>query len=310
MNTIQPYSPVFNPLQEKHSPAPQEKPSNYLLVRLLFFGLIGFFIFSQFWGNKPKNAVKLPVSKNLEKQINQTMIGSAGTYGIAIKHLKTGESFFANAHKQFDAGSLYKLWLMATVIKKIETGEIQEDEVLNGDIASLNQEFEISVENAELTEGSVSLTVRDALLQMITISHNYAALLLTKRVKLSSLQAFLEENKFNESLLGDPKTTPYDMMLFFEKLYKGELANAENTKKMIDILKQQTLNNKLPKYMSETVQIAHKTGEIGFFTHDAGIIFTGKGDYIIVVLSESDFPPGAEDRIGLVSKAVFEYFVK
>lgn len=310
MNTLQPYSPVFNPLREKHSPAPQEKPSNYLFVRLLFLGLIGFFIFSKFWGNKSQNTVNFPVSKNLKKQMQQTMADAKGIYGIAIKNLKTDESFFANEYRQFDAGSLYKLWLMVTVMKKIETGEVQEDEILYGDIAALNQEFEISPEAAELTEGSVSLTVRDALLQMITISHNYAALLLTERVKLSTMQAFLEENKFTGSSLGNPKTTPYDIMLFFEKLYKGEFGNKENTQKMINMLKQQTLNSKLPKYMPETVQIAHKTGEIGFFTHDAGIVFTDKGDYIIVVLSESDFPPGAEDRIAKVSKAVFEYFVK
>lgn len=310
MNTIQPYSPVFNPLQEKHSPAPQEKPSNYVFVRLLFLGLIGFFIFSQFWGNKSENTVSLPISKSLEKHINQTMVGAKGTYGIAIKNLKTGEAYYLNEHLQFPTASLYKLWIMAASMQKIENNEIQEDEILSADISSLNQDFSISGEGAELTEGFIQLTVKDALFQMITISHNYAALLLTKKIKLSSAQAFLEENGFKESALGDPKTTPYDMALFFEKLYKGEFGNAENTQRMMDMLKQQTLNNKLPKYIPETVQIAHKTGEIGFFTHDAGIVFADKGDYVIAVLSESDFPPGAEDRISLVAKAVFEYFAK
>ena len=56
------------------------------------------------------------------------------------------------------------------------------------------------------------------------------------------------------------------------------------------------------------ISIAHKTGEIGYFTHDAGIVFSNKGDYIIVVLTESDFPLATEEQIADISKSVNEYF--
>ena len=79
---------------------------------------------------------------------------------------------------------------------------------------------------------------------------------------------------------------------------------------MIALLKQQTLNDKLPKYLPENVEIAHKTGEIDRFSHDAGIVFFEKGDYIIVVLSETDNSPAANERIADISKKVFEYFNK
>jgi hypothetical protein len=46
------------------------------------------------------------------------------------------------------------------------------------------------------------------------------------------------------------------------------------------------------------------------FTHDAGIVYTPKGDYIIVILSEADTPSDAEDEIGQLSEAVYEYFTK
>ena len=79
---------------------------------------------------------------------------------------------------------------------------------------------------------------------------------------------------------------------------------------MLDLLKKQKLNNKLPANLPEGVEIAHKTGEIGYFTHDAGIVYTSKGDYIIVVLSQSDMPSAAEDRIASISKNVYDYFQK
>ncbi|KKQ37961.1 MAG: Beta-lactamase, partial [Candidatus Levybacteria bacterium GW2011_GWC2_37_7] len=188
------------------------------------------------------------------------------------------------------------------------------DEVLSEDVRVLNQDFNIDPESSELTGGTITLTVKDALKQMITISHNYSALLLTKRIKLSNVAKFLETNGFKDSSVGgsgdSPKSTADDIALFFEKLYKGELANTQYTKEMLDLLKAQTLNDKLPKYLPKGTVVAHKTGEIDYLSHDGGIVYTPKGDYIIVVLSESEFPSGAEDRIAQISKSVFNYFAK
>ena len=245
----------------------------------------------------------------LKGVVENAMVETKGTYGIFIKNLKTGESFFQNEYKVFEPGSLYKIWILATVISEIEKGNLKEDEVLSQDVVVLNEKFNIASASAEMTEGRITLSVKDALEQMITISHNFAALLLSERVGLSTVKTFLSENNFNESILGEsPKTTPHDIALFFEKLYKGELVNEESTKKMLNLLKKQQLNDGLPKYLPQDVEVAHKTGDIGWFKHDAGIIFSDEGDYIIVVMSQSDYPLGAQDRIADVSRAVYEYF--
>lgn len=250
-------------------------------------------------------------SSNLKDVLEKALAGSKGTYGVVVKNLKKEESYYFNEHKVFEQGSLYKIWIMAEAFSQIENGKLKEDEILSEDVSVLNDRFNISSASAELTDGMITLDVKAALTQMITISHNYAALMLAEKVKLSNVKAFLESNHFNESTLGEPpKTTPFDIALFFEKLYKGEFANQQYTQRMIDLLKQQTLNDKLPKYLPEEVSIAHKTGEIDYYTHDAGIVFTPKEDYIIVILSESDFPPGAQERIAQVSKAVYDYFEK
>ena len=94
-------------------------------------------------------------------------------------------------------------------------------------------------------------------------------------------------------------------------LYRLEkLADEQYTGLMVDLLKGQKLNEKLPKYLPKGTAVAHKTGEIGWFSHDVGIVYSPSGDYIIVVLSESESPAGANDRIAQVSKAVYEYFLK
>lgn len=258
----------------------------------------------------------LPVpvqTKTLKDVAGGSLAGAKGTYGIAIKNLKTGESYYSNEHRIFEAGSLYKLWVMAETYKQIAKGTLTGDQELHGDIAVLNEKFHIASEEAELTEGVVDFTVKSALTQMITISHNYAALVLSDRVQLSNVANFLRESGFNESSVGTsdkpPKSTAADIASFFEKLYKGNLANTQYTSEMIELLKGQQLNGGLPKFLGNTMT-AHKTGEIGWFKHDAGIVYAPKGDYIIVVLSESNSPAGAQERIALLSKAVYEYFNK
>ncbi len=251
----------------------------------------------------PKSALKNVVDHLLE--------GDSDSYGVVVKNLKTGESYYNNEQKSFEPASLYKLWIMVAAFHQIEAGELQEDDVLSQDATTLNNQFNITSEAAELSDGTIILSVKDALEQMITISDNYAALLLSEQVQLSNVDAFLREHDFTKSSLGEPpQTTAFDVALFFEKLYRGALANPEDTQKMIALLKRQTLNNKLPKYLSNNVPIAHKTGELDLFTHDAGIVFSKQGDYIIVVLSETNSPADAEERIAVISKAVYDYFGK
>lgn len=250
-------------------------------------------------------------SKGLKEAVTTALLGAQGSYAIAIKNLKTGESYYLNEHKSFEAGSLYKLWVLAATFNAIEKGTLAEDEVLSDSVAALNNTFGVDQETAELTEGWITLTVSQALGQMITISHNYAAYLLVDRVGNPAIRAFLTDQGLTESSLNNPpRTTAADIALFFEKLYLGQLGSPASTEKMLGILKRQTLNDKLPKYLPPETPIAHKTGEIDYLTHDAGVIYTDKGDYIIAVMSESDFPSGAEERIAEVSKNVYDYFTR
>ena len=251
-------------------------------------------------------------NNSLKNIVQDSLEGTKGTYGAVIKNLKTGDFYAINEHAVFETASLYKIWVMAIVFDQIQNGELKEDEELSEDIKVLNDKFNISSESAELTEGTITFTVNQALEQMITISHNYASLLLTKKIKLSSVKTFLQKEGFDESTVGtdggSPTSTPYDIALFFEKLYKGKLANPQDSNRMLGLLKRQKLNDKLPKYLPSGTIIAHKTGEIDSLTHDGGIVYGPKSDYIIVVLSESNSPAAAEERIAHISKKVSDYF--
>lgn len=296
-----------------------------LVVFILFMGMRSFFS-----KNTNTNSIISPIAEEftllnslvssrlrgetLDDVVDKALVNTKGRYSVAIKNLKTGETYYRNEDEAYQAASLYKLWIMATAYDQIQKGRLKEDDVLTKKVEDLNKTFRIASQSAELTEGEISFSVGSALTQMITISHNYAALILTDRIRLSTVQAFLKLHGLNDSSVGidgsQPKTTAKDIGLFFEKLYNGELGTKDATQKMITTLKNQKLNSKLPKFLPENIEIAHKTGELFTFTHDAGIVYTPHGNYVIVVLSDTTYPPGAVDRIADMSKDVYVYFEK
>lgn len=263
---------------------------------------------------KPE-AVPVPTVYNdvLKQSVDNALRGTTGSYGIVVKNLDTGEHYEFNEHVVYDTASLYKLWVMAVVFQQIEDGKLKEDAVLSQDVKVLNNKFNIASDAAGLSEGTVTLTVQDALYKMITISDNYAAMLLTQKVGLSTVANYLKKGGYYETKMGAtvnlPTTTPHDVALFFEKLYGNKLGSKTTTEKMLNLLKDQQLNSKIPRYLPDDIVVAHKTGELDEYTHDAGLILDTRGNYLIVMMSKSEKPDLAANRIADISKAIYSHYI-
>lgn len=251
-------------------------------------------------------------SKGIEDAAAKGLVGTKGTYSMIVKNLKTNESYAADEHRTFQTGSLYKLWVMATVYGQMKQGMIKETEVVKENIDTLYKTFNLDASYSDRKEGEISLTIAEALERMIIVSDNDAALLLTRRVGASKITRFLQDYGFTESKVSDknnpPSSTTYDIALFFDRLYKKKLVDETYSEKMLSLLKRQSLNQKIPKYLPEEIAVAHKTGELDGFSHDAGIVYAPSGDYIFVMLSESTARLQANERIALVSKEIYNYF--
>jgi len=75
-------------------------------------------------------------------------------------------------------------------------------------------------------------------------------------------------------------------------------------------MKLSRMNDRIPKYLPIEIAIAHKTGLERDVCHDAGIVFTSKGDFIIVVLTKHANSTGAlsKEFIAKVSLYAYDYF--
>ena len=253
----------------------------YLLLVLVLIPVTVYYLSSLQSKDSPKKkilsaVIVLPTvipQSQLEEIAKKYLLNQKGEYAVVVKNLKTEEIYEYNSDKKFDSASLYKLWVMAVAFQKIKSGSLDEDEVLSAPIVKLNDAL-FTTTPTPTPEGfspptpSVSEPVRismktsEAIEKMITISDNYAALLVASRSGSVSVANFLKEYGLkNSNFKQPPQTTATDIALFFEKLYKGEIVDQEYSEKMIAILKAQTINDRIPKYLPN-IGVAHKTGEL------------------------------------------------
>ena len=115
---------------------------------VISFSLVIFFLSLLFFltrGNQRFYGVSLPGSfgskrieiveeNQLEKVVTDALAGTRGNYAVVVWNLKTGEKYFSNEEKVFDAASLYKLWVMAETYRQIDAGKLSEEEILTEDI--------------------------------------------------------------------------------------------------------------------------------------------------------------------------------
>jgi len=103
-------------------------------------------------------------------------------------------------------------------------------------------------------------------------------------------------------------TSPRDVLRFFELLYRRQLVSAEASDAMLSLLLDQQVNDRIPAGLPNSLQIAHKTGELTDVWNDAGIVFTESNAYVLVVLSMDVHADEALTAIADIAKLVHSYF--
>jgi beta-lactamase class A len=239
--------------------------------------------------------------------VEDALSGPNGIYAIVVKDLNRALTYTRNENHVFATASLYKLWVMIETYQQIAAGRFTEDTRIHRTVEEIDKAVGIVSEPAIRQMGSFDMSMKEALERMITVSHNYAAYLLIHNIGSENLKLFVESNQFTRSNTGlSPKSTASDLAALLEKLYKGELGTPEHTQKMLDLLAAQTRNEIIPKYLPKNVKVMHKTGELGRVKHDVGIVSAPKGDYIIVLMSNTSDRKLAAERLANVSKNVHD----
>ena len=209
-----------------------------------------------------------------------------GDTGVYLKNLVTGETRAYAADKSVVAASVIKIPVMIEVFRQARDGLLDFNEIHR----LADDERLPSCGTLKAMHTGIEMTLLDLTKLMIIVSDNAATNILIRRVGMDNVNQTLRglgcEKTCLRRLLFDSEAsargiensmTAGEMGLLLEKLYRGELVSKEASAQMLDILKDQRLNGKLPFFLHTMgIPVAHKTGEDDGITHDVGILYTGE----------------------------------
>jgi len=70
-------------------------------------------------------------------------------------------------------------------------------------------------------------------------------------------------------------------------LIKGQIVEGEIKDELMNILYKQNLNQRLPRFLPAGVAFAHKTGTIGGFFNDSGVMTISENNHVVVTMFTS-----------------------
>ncbi len=226
--------------------------------------------------------------------VKRHIVVSRVNCSVIIKDLThPGTEYSYSPAKQFAVASVIKIHVLAAALKACEEGKMALDQRVvitrhditggSGRIKSMAMPREFSV--AELLQAMIAEsdnTAANKIINMMGFDYINAACrqLGTKGTVLRRHMMDFSQRRFGV----ENYTTAEDVSLVLEKAYHGTLVNLRASQFAMALLKYQKVNDRIPKYLPHGTVVAHKTGLERSVVHDAGIVFSPRGDYIICVM--------------------------
>lgn len=206
-----------------------------------------------------------PVPSQITEQALDTI--PEGTLGAVIIDLTTGETLLSlNAEETFIPASTYKLFVAYTVLNAIDQGE------------------------TSLAENLVGESNEDCLDSMITYSANECAEAWLWHFGFDRVEAEAQAlGATHTSFTGsDLETTPADLALFLEGLYRGEFLSDDSRGYLLDLMEHQERREGIPTGLDEASHpeliIADKIGDLDGMSRDAALIYTPEDNLVMVLM--------------------------
>jgi len=250
----------------------------------------------------PYEPLPLERDETLERLLREQLGDEVDSYGVVVKEIDDGSGAAVNAEKVFNAASLFKVAVMYEAFQQRAAGIISFDSGLV--VTPYYDSFGLG---PRLTAVCQSLTVREALQAMMAVSDNAAAVMLQDLVGSRHINASMAALGLTDTRLleeGLP-TTAQDVALLMEMIARGKAVDRAASQEMVDLMALESLNDRLPALLPEGTLVAHKTANWSDATHDAGIVYSPKAVYIIVVLSEKEYEA---KPIAELSRIVYEHY--
>ncbi|MGE5619517.1 MAG: serine hydrolase [Sphingomonadaceae bacterium] len=253
----------------------------------------------------------------LAESIGKAVAPSVGTAGIYVRSLNNGASAMVDENLVFPSASLFKVPILVELLRQHSMGMLDMNALIK--LQPKHWSDGAGVLQAQIGK---EYPVHELVDLMIQVSDNVAALALLDLVGVDNVNLTLQANGLEKTRLrigqpqrdwggpaGENTTTAQEMGLLLEKVATGKILNERATREAVRLLSQEQQVAWLPALLPTTAKVAHKSGELPGYRHDAGIIYTPRNDFVVVMLtSDLGNYDEAAQSIARVAKAAFDYF--
>lgn len=251
--------------------------------------------------NKQPTPTPTPRFEEQKEAIAEILEPLRGQYGIYFQDLNTSEAFEIKGSDKFSAASLMKLPVMLTAYQQ------EEQKAVN-----LNLIYRLQASDKRNGAGSLfnrpegfEITYRKMMELMGKQSDNTAYNILSRILGKVKIQSTIDQLGMKNTLFEEGTTTPEDIAIFFDKLYKGNVVSEKNKEELLSFLTQTIWEDRIPAGLPEGMRVAHKIGtEVGVIS-DAGIIFAKK-PFILVIMSQDANEIEAKKALPEISKKIWD----
>jgi beta-lactamase class A len=215
---------------------------------------------------------------------------TSGWVGVFVRNLTTGAEASINPNRVFPAASLYKLPIMVETVRQIRMGRLSPDQLI-----VIQRAHKVPGSGVLQSRIGESVPIREILRLLIAESDNVAAMIL-----LDLTGAY--------DGVGPYATSPADMGLLMDTIGTNRLVDKEASEEALKLLGQKQASDLLGEELPFNVKVAHKWGEIPGARHEAGLVFTPKFTYVVVIMTENVDPVLSPSYISALSKSIYTYF--
>jgi beta-lactamase class A len=230
----------------------------------------------------PSDPKRAEMHRKLEERLARLVADLPGATGYFIRDLSGGEVFEKDADAVFVAASTIKLPVFLELLKRAQEGTI--------DLARpVPIDPRARVEGGGVLEKWPEpypvLTARQLAVLMMDFSDNYATNILIDFVGMEHVDRRLRgwglgETRLRRRMMDleaarngrENVTTPRDMGMLLDRLYRGEILDAAGTRLAIEVMSR---NDRTPikRGLPAGIEAADKEGELDGVRCDAGIVF-------------------------------------
>jgi beta-lactamase class A len=271
-----------------------------------------------------------PSSEGLAGKLEPIIRAHKGKVAVAVKNLRTGESFAFHADEVMPTASLIKFPVMVEAYRQAAAGKID-----LGARLTLKKQDKVpgsGVLTYHFSDGA-SFPLRDAVRLMIAFSDNTATNLVLDAIGLGATAATMEAMGYPNTKIhskvfrrdtsvfperskryGLGSTTAAEMIRLCEELHYRKLVNPAASGEMLEHMRACDDREKFPRFLPPGSKIAFKTGSLADTRTAAGILECAGGPVAMCVLSfENEDKRWVPENAGNVlcaeiAREVFHYY--